>query len=176
MTTAQDPAGTGAANRTGLYLAALQLVFTLGWTTYVVYLPRLAAEVGIAPSAVILILMLDQAIFTIADTAMGIAADKLAPHVGKLGLFVGLMAAISCGAFVALPFVAGAGAVAQGWFIALIVIDQITISAMNQPCATAPSRRCPSWRRWPCSATASPARSRPIWAWCCASTMRVCHS
>ncbi|HXH46620.1 MAG TPA: MFS transporter [Bradyrhizobium sp.] len=133
MTTAQDPAGTGAANRTGLYLAALQLVFTLGWTTYVVYLPRLAAEVGIAPSAVILILMLDQAIFTIADTAMGIAADKLAPHVGKLGLFVGLMAAISCGAFVALPFVAGAGAVAQGWFIALIVIWSITSSALRAP-------------------------------------------
>ena len=54
-----------AANRTGIYLAVLQLVFTLGWTTYVIYLPKLAAEVGIAPSAVILILMLDQAIFTI---------------------------------------------------------------------------------------------------------------
>lgn len=133
MTTTQLSAGTGTANRTGLYLAALQLVFTLGWTTYVVYLPRLAAEVGIAPSAVILILMLDQAIFTIADTAMGIAADKLAPHVGKLGLFVGLMAAISCGAFVALPFVAGAGAVAQGWFIALIVIWSITSSALRAP-------------------------------------------
>ena len=78
----------------------LQLFFTLGWTTYVIYLPKLAAEVGIAPSAVILILMLDQAIFTIADTAMGIAADRLSPHViGRLGLFVGLMAAISCGAF-----------------------------------------------------------------------------
>jgi hypothetical protein len=34
--------GTGA-NRTGLYLAILQLVFTLGWTTYVIYLPKLAA-------------------------------------------------------------------------------------------------------------------------------------
>jgi hypothetical protein len=71
MSTAQISADTGTANRTGLYLAALQLVFTLGWTTYVIYLPKLAAQVGIAPSAVILILMLDQAIFTIADTAMG---------------------------------------------------------------------------------------------------------
>ena len=43
-----------------------------------IYLPKLAAEVGIAPSAVILILMLDQAIFTVTDTAMGIAADKIA--------------------------------------------------------------------------------------------------
>ncbi|MBJ7406388.1 MAG: MFS transporter [Bradyrhizobium sp.] len=133
MTTTELSAGTGAANRTGLYLAALQLVFTLGWTTYVVYLPRLAAEVGIAPSAVILILMLDQAIFTIADTAMGIAADKLAPHLGRLGLFVGLMAAISCGAFVALPFVAGTGPAAQVSFIALIVIWSITSSALRAP-------------------------------------------
>ncbi len=133
MTTTQLSAGTGAANRTGLYLAALQLVFTLGWTTYVIYLPRLAAEVGIAPTAVILILMLDQGIFTIADTAMGIAADKLTHHVGRLGLFVGLMAAISCGAFVALPFVAGAGPAAQVWFIALIVIWSITSSALRAP-------------------------------------------
>ncbi|TGN90293.1 MFS transporter [Bradyrhizobium yuanmingense] len=133
MTTTQSSAGTGTANRTGLYLAGLQLVFTLGWTTYVVYLPKLAAEVGIAPSAVILILMLDQAIFTIADTAMGIAADRLAPHVGRLGLFVALVTAVSCGAFVALPFVAGAGAAAQGWFIALIVVWSITSSALRAP-------------------------------------------
>jgi len=133
MTTAQISADTGTANRTGLYLAALQLVFTLGWTTYVIYLPRLAAEVGIAPSAVILILMLDQAIFTITDTAMGIFADKLTPAIGRLGLFVGLVTAISCGAFLALPFVAGAGASAQGWFIALIVIWAVTSSALRAP-------------------------------------------
>ena len=133
MTTTQVLAETRMANRTGVYLAVLQLVFTLGWTTYVIYLPKLAAEVGIAPSAVILILMLDQAIFTIADTAMGIAADKLAPHVGRLGLFVALVAAISCGAFVAMPFVAGAGAGAQVWFIALIVVWSITSSALRAP-------------------------------------------
>lgn len=134
MTTAQASADTSAsANRTGLYLAVLQLVFTLGWTTYVIYLPKLAAEVGIAPTAVILILMLDQAIFTIADTAMGVAADKIAPFVGRLGLFVGIVTAISCAAFVALPFVAGVGAAAQGWFIALIVIWSITSSALRAP-------------------------------------------
>ncbi|QIO99447.1 MFS transporter [Bradyrhizobium symbiodeficiens] len=133
MTTTQLSADTGTANRTGLYLAVLQLVFTLGWITYVIYLPKLAAEVGIAPSAVILILMLDQAIFTIADTAMGIAADKLAPYVGRLGLFVGLVAAISCGAFVAMPFVAGVGAAAQVWLIALIVVWSVTSSALRAP-------------------------------------------
>ncbi len=33
--------------------------------------------------------MLDQAIFTITDTAMGIAADRIARVVGRLGVFVG---------------------------------------------------------------------------------------
>ncbi|TCU78955.1 MFS transporter [Bradyrhizobium sp. R2.2-H] len=134
MTTAQVSTGAStSSSRTGLYLAVLQLVFTLGWTTYVVYLPKLAADVGLAPAAVILILMLDQAIFTIADTAMGIAADKLGPVVGRLGLFVGVLAAISCAAFVAMPFVAGIGAGAQVWLIALIVVWSITSSALRAP-------------------------------------------
>ena len=112
MTTTELKAET-SANRTGVYLALLQLVFTLGWTTYVIYLPKLAADLGIAPAAVILILMLDQAVFTVTDTAMGIAADKIAAFAGRLGVFVGVVTAISCAAFVALPFAAGTGPGAQ---------------------------------------------------------------
>ncbi len=111
-----------SANRTGVYLAVLQLVFTLGWTTYVIYLPKLAAQVGIAPSAVILILMMDQAVFTITDTAMGIAADRIAAVVGRLGRTVIGLTAVSCAAFVALPFVAGTGPGARTAFIALILV------------------------------------------------------
>jgi MFS family permease len=118
---------------TGVYLAVLQLLFALGWTTYVIYLPKLCADVGIAPSAVILILMLDQAIFTITDTAMGIAADRIAPFVGKLGVFVGALTAISCAAFIALPFVAGTGPGAQVWFIGLALIWVVTSSALRAP-------------------------------------------
>jgi MFS family permease len=128
-----DAADTAPANRTGVYLAILQLVFTLGWTTYVIYLPQLAAKVGLAPSAVILVLMMDQAIFTITDTAMGIAADRIAPFVGRLGMFVGGLTALSCAAFAALPFVAGTGPTAQRAFIALIVIWSITSSALRAP-------------------------------------------
>src|SRR5216684_2724326 len=126
-------ASTTSANRTGVYLAVLQLVFTLGWTTYVIYLPKLCAEVGIAPAAVILILILDQAIFTVTDTAMGIAADKIAPFVGRLGIFVGVLTAFSCAAFIALPFVAGTGPGAQAWFIGLILIWVVTSSALRAP-------------------------------------------
>ena len=48
--TASEVTSDTDANSTGVYLAVLQLVFTLGWTTYVIYLPKLAAEVGIAPA------------------------------------------------------------------------------------------------------------------------------
>src|SRR3954454_13169755 len=123
----------GNINSTGVYLAILQLVFTLGWTVYVIYLPRLAAQVGIATTAVILILMLDQAIFTITDTAMGIFADRIAPVVGRLGVFVASLTALSCAAFIALPFVAETGPNAQAVFITLIVIWAITSSALRAP-------------------------------------------
>src|SRR5258708_26234107 len=121
------------ANRTGVYLAVLQLVFTLGWTTYVIYLPKLAAEVGIAPTAVILILMMDQAIFTVTDTTMGIVADKISPVAGRLGVFVGALTAISCAAFVALPYVAGTCHGAKTWFVTFIVIWAMTSSALRAP-------------------------------------------
>jgi hypothetical protein len=124
---------TGVSTGTGIYLAILQLVFTLGWTVYAIYLPRLAAQVGIAPTAVILILMLDQAIFTITDTAMGLAADKIAPIVGRLGVFVASLTALSCAAFVALPFIAETGPNSQAIFIALIVIWSVTSSALRAP-------------------------------------------
>jgi hypothetical protein len=134
MTSTDVKADSGAgASRTGIYLAVLQLIFTLGWTTYVIYLPKLAAQVGIAPGMVIFILMLDQAIFTVTDTAMGIAADKIAPFVGRLGVFVGVLTAISCAAFVALPYVAGTGPGAQIWFIVLILIWVVTSSALRAP-------------------------------------------
>jgi hypothetical protein len=123
---------TGSGNRAGIYLAFLQLVFTLGWTTYVIYLPKLAAQVGLAPTAVILVLMMDQAIFTITDTAMGIAADRIAALVGRLGVIVATLTALSCAAFAALPFVASAGG-AKSLFIALIVIWAVTSSALRAP-------------------------------------------
>ncbi len=172
MTTAEPSADAGAhASRAGIHIALLQLVFTLGWTTYVIYLPKLAVEVGIGPGAVILVLMLDQAIFTMTDTAMGIAADRIASLVGRLGVFVISLTVLSCAAFAALPFVAGAGS--QKTLIALIMIWAITSSVLRAPPLVllgnmARDRDCRCSRPWCCSATASPARSRPISASSCA--------
>lgn len=116
--------------RFGWYLAILQLLFTLCWTAYVIYLPKLAAAAGIAPAAVILLLMLDQAIFTVSDFATGIAADKMTRVLGRLGIWVAAATAISCAAFLALPFVASAGA---GVLIAVTVVWTLTSSALRAP-------------------------------------------
>jgi MFS family permease len=116
----------------GLYLAVLELVFALGWTVYAIYLPRLAASAGIAAGAVIYILMLDQAIFTITDFAMGVASDKVSRLVGRLGHWVAAITALSCAAFVALPFIAGAP-VGPTALLVLIVIWAVTSSALRAP-------------------------------------------
>ena len=89
---------------------------------------------------VILILMLDQAIFTITDTAMGIVADRIASLIGRLGVFAAALTALSCAAFAALPFVAGAGAKVP--LIVLIVIWAITSSALRAPPLTLLGKYC----------------------------------
>jgi hypothetical protein len=116
----------------GLYLAVLELIFALGWTVYVIYLPRLAASAGIAAGAVIYILMLDQAIFTVTDFAMGVAADKVSRLIGRLGHWVAALTALSCAAFVGLPFVAGTR-LGPAALLVLIVIWAATSSALRAP-------------------------------------------
>jgi hypothetical protein len=116
----------------GLYLAVLELVFALGWTVYAIYLPRLAASAGIAAGAVIYILMLDQAIFTVTDFAMGVAADKVSRLVGRLGHWVAAITALSCAAFVGLPFIAGPQ-LGPTALLVLIVIWAMTSSALRAP-------------------------------------------
>jgi hypothetical protein len=82
---------------------------------------------------VIFILMMDQLIFTVTDTAMGVAADRIAAVFGRLGVLVGALTAISSAAFIAMPYVAGVGPNAQVFLIALIVIWTTTSSALRAP-------------------------------------------
>jgi len=118
------------SHRFGWYLAVLQLFFALCWTVYVIYLPKLAATAGIAPKAVILILMLDQAIFTVCDFFAGIAADKVTRVIGRLGVWVTAATALSCAAFLIMPSIARLGMPA---LIAAIVVWTVTSSALRAP-------------------------------------------
>jgi hypothetical protein len=120
----------GATRRYGWYLAALQFFFALTWTVYVVYLPKLAVAAGIAPKAIILILLLDQATFAVCDFATGIAADRVTHLLGRLGIWVVAATAFSCVAFLLLPLIAGYGAPA---LLAAILVWTVTSSALRAP-------------------------------------------
>ncbi len=121
---------SSASHRFGWYLAVLQLFFTLCWTVYALYLPQLAASAGIAAGSVILILMVDQLVFTVCDFATGIAADKVTRVFGRLGVWVVAVTVVSCLAFVALPFVAVAGAPV---FLAVTLVWTVSSSALRAP-------------------------------------------
>lgn len=115
----------------GLYLAFLQLFFTLTWTVYVIFLPKLAAQVGIRPQAVIVILMLDQVIFAAMDWLMGRLADRWALVIGKLSRIVAVTTAVSCIAFLLLPFVAPTGS--ETLFLALTILWSASSSVLRAP-------------------------------------------
>ena len=97
----------------GVLLAVLQFFFTLTWVVYVIYLPALAAQVGLPKEVVPLILLADQAIFVICDWAAGVYADRVSATVGRLGPRIALVTLVSCAAFLALPFVAPEGSVTR---------------------------------------------------------------
>jgi MFS family permease len=117
--------------RAALYLAVVQFFFALTWTVYVIYLPALAAQVGIPKTWIVFILLLDQAIFVVMDFAMGVLADRVARVLGRLGRVVVAVTLASCAAFLLLPWVAPQGA---PWlFLALTIIWTATSSALRAP-------------------------------------------
>ncbi len=117
--------------RTGIAFALLQLFFTLSWTVYVIFLPRLAAEAGIPKSWILWILVADQLVFVIADWAMGARADRSARLVGRLGPQIGLITLVSALAFLLLPFAAPQGSPVL--LLALTFIWTVTSSALRAP-------------------------------------------
>ena len=131
MSEEAEPAKPKAPAATALYLAALQFLFNLCWVVYAIYLPTLATGVGIAAGTVLLILMMDQAIFTIFDTATGVAADRMSRVIGRIGRWVAIVTLISCVAFVALPFITGIGPAGQWSFLIATVVWTVTSSALR---------------------------------------------
>lgn len=127
------PAPHGAA----LYLAVVQFFFAATWTIYVIFLPTLAESVGIRRELVIWILMLDQLVFAVMDTVMGIAADRFGRVLGRLGPAILAVTTISCLAFLLLPHVVGLGGGAavgsSTLFLALTLIWTTTSSALRAP-------------------------------------------
>ena len=115
----------------GVYLGVVQFLFAATWIVYVIYLPQLVAQAGLPREAVAWILMFDQLVFVFADYACGVAADRAAKVVGRVGIAVAVATLLSCAAFVALPHVAPQGSALV--FIGLIAVWAVTSSALRAP-------------------------------------------
>ncbi len=124
---------TPIPHKVGITLALIQLLFTLTWTVYVIFLPQLAAQVGLGKEMVLVILMMDQLIFLLADTAMGVAADKSVRVFGRLGRWIVLVTLVSCLAFLLLPLLAARGPAVQWLFLAFTLVWSVTSSALRAP-------------------------------------------
>ncbi len=115
----------------GLYLGVVQFFFAATWIVYVLYLPQLVAQAGMDKSATAWILMADQLVFVFADYASGVAADRVARTLGRIGPWVLGATLVSCAAFLALPFVAPGASPAV--FVAVIMVWAVTSSALRAP-------------------------------------------
>ena len=109
-------------------VGVVQFLFTTTWTAYVVYLPALAKEAGIA-SWVPWLLVADQLIFAAMDVVTGYWVDRVRAAVARLGGWIVGVSAVSCLAFVALPY-AGAS---PTLLLAAIALWAITSSALRSP-------------------------------------------
>lgn len=122
---------TPTARTLGLAVAAVQLALALGWTVYALYLPALAAQAGIPTSWVIGLLMLDQAVFLVADYACGIASDRMRALNARFGPTLAGVTLLSALAFLALPWLAPQGSPVL--FMALTLVWTASSSALRAP-------------------------------------------
>ena len=126
MTTAARPPRSIA-----LYLAVVQFFLVLGWVVYAAYLPQLAQRAGIALKWVPWLLLADQLVFLITDLWVGVASDRAARVVGRIGRAVLAATLLSTAAFVLLPWVAPQGSPVL--FIAVTLVWAVSSAALRAP-------------------------------------------
>ena len=124
MSTPAVPKGLAA------YIGVVQFFFITTWTVYVIYLPALAQQAGIAKQWLPWILVADQVLFAIMDVATGFWVDRVRSGLARFGGWILAITALSCAAFVLLPFLSFAG---SGLMLALIVVWAVTSSALRSP-------------------------------------------
>lgn len=117
------------ASALALYIGVVQFFFAVTWTVYVVYLPQLVEQAGIARSWVPWILAADQLIFALVDVATGFWVDRVRRGVARLGPWILAVSAASGLAFLALPFVQASPAA----LLAAIFVWAVTSSALRSP-------------------------------------------
>lgn len=119
-----------------LVFCSVQFLLALTWTLYLAFLPQLAAQAGIAKEHAAWILLMDQVIFVAMDSALGVAADRVANAMRHLAGWILAMTVASCAAFVLLPHTTS-----PGILLGLTAVWAATSSALRAPPMVIISRR-----------------------------------
>jgi hypothetical protein len=133
MTTAAASAAPGPAapRAVGLYLAVVQFFLAVSWVVYVIYLPDLARAAGLEAKWIPWLLIADQLVFILTDLAVGMASDRAARLLGRLGRAMVLATLLSCAAFLLLPWIAGQGE--PGLLVGVTFVWALSSSALRAP-------------------------------------------
>jgi hypothetical protein len=123
-----------ALRRTAVWATTIQALFALTWALYVAFLPGLLARAGLEARLAIFFVVLDQAVFALADWASGVYADRLARLLNRIGPSLTACALVSSCALVALPWIASLGVPAL--LIGVTVLWTATSSALRAPVFT----------------------------------------
>jgi MFS family permease len=124
-----DRLGNERARALAVYVGIVQFFFAVTWTVYVVYLPQLVEQAGIARSWVPWILVADQLVFAVVDVATGFWVDRVRHAITRLGPWILAVSVLSGLAFVALPFMRATPVV----LLAAILVWAVTSSALRSP-------------------------------------------
>ncbi len=115
--------------RLAVTIGIVQFFFAVTWTVYVVYLPQLVEQAGIARSWVPWILVADQLVFAAVDIATGFWVDRVRHSIARLGPWILAVSVLSGLAFIALPFMQASPVL----LLAAILVWAVTSSALRSP-------------------------------------------
>ncbi|QYY29075.1 MFS transporter [Cupriavidus pinatubonensis] len=111
-----------------LALFSVQFMLAVTWTLYTAFLPALAAQAGLPAAQVAWILLMDQAIFVVMDSLLGIAADRVADALHRVGTWILAASVVSAVAFALL-----AKSASPQMMLFLTVCWAATSSALRAP-------------------------------------------
>jgi hypothetical protein len=123
-----------ARRRADRQLTIMQFLFLLTWIVYAIYLEKLLQGMGYAREFALMLLILDQVLFAVADIALGCWADRLIKQWKKLAPWLITLNLLGCLSFMALPFLAMNGQ--STFFMVMTVCWVLSASALRTPLYT----------------------------------------
>ncbi len=134
MTDAAISRPSAVPHAAAIYLALVQFLFTIGWSVYVIFLPKLLEQAGLPKTIAIWVLAADQVAFMLSDLVIGVWIDRVRTTLQRLGPTIVALTSISCLAFLLLPeAVRLEKGTAEVALVVALLVWTVTSSALRVP-------------------------------------------